>query len=145
MLITKERLKKQVNIMMTSLNNVCIFRGYLASNPKLSYYDAQDGSKAAMARLSLAVRNGFDKDSATFLPMTVFGKQAETLCQNASKGTQLLVGASIRQSSFFRGDKKEYRLEIIVNSYEYLSYAKGNSDSETSEDVGDEDTKGKKK
>lgn len=71
-----------------------------------------------------------DKDTADFIPVTVFGKQAENTVKFCGKGSNVLINGSLRIRSYEDKNKiKRYVPEVVANSYngvEFLSTKKDN-------------------
>ena len=85
-------------------------------------YAAQ--SQTAIAKFSVAVDDGYgEKKKTNFIPVTVFGKQAENCEKFIGKGS--LVGVQGRLQSGSYTDKNGstvYTLEVIADRVEFLSW-----------------------
>lgn len=103
--------------------------GRLTKDPELSY---TPGSGAAVTKITLAV-DDYDRKTkqktAQFIPVTVWGKQAENLAQYMSKGSQLSVTGKLRTYSYDAKDgTKRYGFEVVADMYngiEFLSKSNG--------------------
>lgn len=79
-------------------------------------------------KFSVAVRR--DKDNVDFIPVTVFGKQAEAVAKYCSKGSKVLVSGALRINNYEDKNKvKKISVEVIADSYngiEFLGTSKKN-------------------
>lgn len=77
-------------------------------------------------KFSIAVKR--DKDNADFIPITVFGKQAQAIQKYCRKGSKVLVSGALRISTYEDKNKvKRIAVEVIADSYggvEFLGAAK---------------------
>ena len=99
--------------------------GRLTKNPELRYTE----SNKAVMRIDIAINNG--KDDTTFLPITIFGNQAENVHKYCTKGDMLGIEGIIKNHNW-EDDKgnKHYDYSFIANRVEFLS-TKGNSTTDT--------------
>ena len=97
--------------------NLVVLIGNLTKAPELRYTN----NNKAVAKFSIAV-NGYKEDDVSFVPVQVWGKQAENCEKYLSKGKKVAVSGNLKQDRWEtdRGDK---RSRIIVNaqSVEFLS------------------------
>ncbi len=107
---------------MAGFNKVILI-GNLTSDPDLQY--TSNGS--AHAKFSIAVNRKY-KDSSgeyqedvTFVPITVWGKQAENVSNYLSKGRSVMIEGRLRISNFEtdQGEKKKYT-EVVAQSVQFL-------------------------
>lgn len=123
--------------------NTYMAKGYLVKAPVVTSY-MKKNEQHLMARFTLAV-NGNTKDAVDYIPMTCFQeKTVEFMQKHCTVGTQLLVQATLHNSSYTKSsgkgkDKSEqtvYSLECIANQIDLLSQprayyeAKGAEESE---------------
>ena len=102
---------------MNSINVV----GRITKNPELRY----TSSNKAVMQLDIAINNG--KDDTTFLPITIFGKQAENIDKYCNKGDLLAIEGLIKNHNWKdKEEKMHYDYTFIVNRVDFLS-TKGNS------------------
>ncbi|MFH1449651.1 MAG: single-stranded DNA-binding protein [bacterium] len=113
---------------MASLNRV-ILMGNLTRDPELRY--TQGG--APVSRFSIAVNRvyttntGEKKEEVSFLPIVVWGKQAESCNQYLNKGRLVLVDGRLRQHSWeSKEGEKRNTIEVIAYRVQFLG-AKGES------------------
>ena len=81
-----------------------------------------------IANITIAVNNGKDKDGkekeATFIPITVWEKQAETLAKYNKKGSKLYIQADIDNNNYEKDGVKHYGFRFTAREIEYLSSKK---------------------
>jgi single-strand DNA-binding protein len=103
--------------------NRCIFIGNLTDDPELRY--TQNGT--ARTRFSIAVnrnwrdRDGNMKEEVTFVPIVVWGPQAEHCANFLSKGRPVAVDGRLRIDSFENqeGERKKV-VEVIAETVQFL-------------------------
>lgn len=103
------------------MNNVILI-GRLTRDPELTYL--QNGKQTAKARFNLAVdrpgQTGRDK-VADFIPIIVFGKQAENCNQYLGKGSLVAVNGRIQTGSYKNRDGQTvYTTDVFANNVEFL-------------------------
>jgi single-strand DNA-binding protein len=107
---------------MAGLNR-CIFIGNLTDDPELRY--TQNGT--ARTRFSIAVnrawrdRDGNMKEEVTFVPVVVWGPQAEHCANFLSKGRPVAVDGRLRIDSFENqeGERKKV-IEVVAETVQFL-------------------------
>lgn len=81
-------------------------------------------------KFSIAVKR--DKDNVDFIPITVFGKQAEAVVKYCGKGSKILVSGTLRISNYEDKNKvKRTSVEVIADTYngiEFISSKKSEVD-----------------
>ncbi len=102
--------------------NVTNFIGRLGRDWELKY----SGGGNAYAKNSLAVRRSFkDKQSGEYetdwVPITAFGKTAETLANYTNKGSSLAVEGSLQvtQTQNDVGENRTY-YDVIINRFHFI-------------------------
>ena len=105
------------------MNNI-VCTGRIVKKPELKY----TSSNKAVMQVDIAINNG--KDDTTFLPITIFGVQAENVSKYCSKGDMLGITGMIKNHNW-EDDKgnKHYDYTFIANRVDFLS-SKSNSSSE---------------
>lgn len=101
----------------------------------------------ANVKFDLAVDNYENgQKGADFIPVTVWGKQAENLCKYCGKGSQIAVNGALKIRSYDKDGVKKYVTEVLAdgfNGIEFLSTGNnaGGSNSGTNNNQGgfDED------
>ena len=112
------------------MNNTQLI-GRLTKDPEVRYLE----SGTAVSRVTIAV-DRFNKNgekSADFIPITVFGKQAENLQKYQGKGSMIGITGSIKTGSYEKDGRTNYTWEVVANGIEYLSF-KGNTANEKPND-----------
>ncbi len=78
--------------------NISILQGNLTRDPELKY--TQDGLAIANCSIAVNKRQTNKEDKTTFVDLTFFGKQAETVNQYLSKGSKILVNGELNQDTW---------------------------------------------
>ncbi|WP_317312318.1 single-stranded DNA-binding protein [Clostridium thermobutyricum] len=105
--------------------NKVILIGRLTRDPELRF---AAGTGNAVARFSLAVTRQFKRDEADFINCVAFGKQAETIAQYLTKGSQIAVTGNIRTGSYDAQDgSKRYTTDVAVETFEFVGSKGGNN------------------
>lgn len=107
---------------MASLNKV-ILVGNLTRDPELRYTP----SGSPVSRFSIAINrvyttnSGEKKEEVDFIPIVVWGKQAENCSQYLNKGRSVLIDGRLRQSSWeTKEGEKRYTIEVIAQRVQFL-------------------------
>ena len=104
------------------MNKVTLI-GRLTKDPELKY---TPGAGTAVTTLTLAVDRRFTKDGqkeADFIPVVIWGKQAESTAQYVSKGKLLGVAGRIQTRSYDAKDgTKRYVTEVIAEEVQFLEF-----------------------
>lgn len=113
--------------------NKVILIGRLTKDPELRY---TPGNGTAVTTLTLAIDNYNSKTgekSADFIPVVIWGKQAENTAQYMSKGSQIAISGRITTRSYDAKDgTKRYVTEVVadmINGVSFLSKGNGNNSS----------------
>ena len=78
-------------------------------------------SEMAVAKFSIAVDDGYgEKKKTYFIPVTVFGKQAENCEKFVSKGNRIGVTGKIVTGSYEKDGRKIYTIDVIADRVEFL-------------------------
>jgi single-strand DNA-binding protein len=117
------------------MNKVTLI-GRLTKDPELKF---TPGSGNAVANFTLAVDRRFTKDGqkeADFIPVVVWGKQAESTATYVSKGKLIGVAGRIQVRSYDAKDgTKRYVTEVIADEVQFLEF--GNKAPDSIEDFSD--------
>lgn len=114
------------------MNKVVII-GRLTKDPELKF---TPGNGTAVSTITVAVDNFFRKDAggnktADFIPVVVWGKQAENLANYQVKGRMIAVAGRIQVRSYDAQDgTKRYVTEVVAEEVQYLD--KGNNNGQQS-------------
>lgn len=110
--------------------NKVVLIGRLTKDPELRF---TPGSGAAVTTLTLAVDKYNTKTGqreADFVPVVVWGKQAESTANYMSKGSQMAISGRIQTRSYEAKDgTKRYVTEVVATEVQFLS--KGNASGNT--------------
>ena len=110
--------------------NVAIIIGRLVRDPELRFIPS---SGLAVTKMTIAVdRDLFGdkkqqavsqgKPTADFIPVTIFGKMAESSAQFLAKGSQVAVRGRINTGNYTKDDgTKVYTTDILADKVEFLS------------------------
>ena len=97
------------------MNNF-IITGRLTRDPETRYTK----ENKAVTTINVAVNNS--KDDTTFLPITLFGKTAETVGKYCKKGDLIAVTGMIRNNNWEDKDgNKHYDYQFIGNRIQFLT------------------------
>lgn len=106
--------------------NSVVLIGRLTRDPELRY---TANTQTAVCHFSIAVdrpRTQNREQSADFIRITVFGKQAENCDKYLAKGRQVGVHGRIQTGSYKNRDGQTvYTTDVIANSVEFLGGAQG--------------------
>ncbi|MDO5044933.1 MAG: single-stranded DNA-binding protein [Coriobacteriia bacterium] len=88
-------------------------------------------SGTSVASFSIAVneryknqQSGQWEDRANFIPVTLFGKRAESLAQYLKKGKKVNVDGRLRWSQWQQDGKNRSKIEVIADDIELLSQSR---------------------
>lgn len=119
------------------MNKVTLI-GRLTKDPELKFVQ---GTGTAVATATIAVDNHFKKDAAgnktaDFIPIVVWGKQAENLANYMTKGKLIGVAGRMQTRNYDHKDGyKVYVTEVVAEEVQYLE--KGNGASSGQVNTGD--------
>ena len=108
--------------------NKVVLIGRMVKDPELKF---APGSGTAVTNFTLAVNRRFKKEGqpeADFLPIVVWGKQAESTANYMSKGKLLSVAGRIETRSYDAKDgTKRYVTEVIADEVHFLEWGDKNN------------------
>ena len=83
----------------------------------------------ANVKFNLAVDNYENgQKGADFIPVTVWGKQAENLCKYCGKGSQIAVNGALKIRSYDKDGVKKYVTEVLADGFNGIEFlSKGNN------------------
>ncbi len=117
--------------------NKVVLIGRLTKDPELKF---TPGSGTAVATFTLAVDRRFSKDGqreADFIPIVVWGKQAESTANYMSKGKLMGVSGRIQTRSYDAKDgTKRYVTEVVAEEVQFLEWGDGNKNNFRQNDNG---------
>lgn len=98
--------------------NKVILIGRFTRDPELKF---AAGTGNAVTKFSLAVTRQFKRDEADFINCIAFGKQAETIAQHFTKGSQIALTGNIRTGSYDAQDgSKRYTTDVVIDNFEFV-------------------------
>ncbi|MGX8773545.1 MAG: single-stranded DNA-binding protein [Bacillota bacterium] len=114
--------------------NSVVLIGNLTRDPELRY--STGGNQTAICRFTVAVndrrRNPQTQeweDNPSFIPIVVFGKQAENCDRYLAKGRKVAVMGRIQTGSYEKDGRTVYTTEVIAGSVEFLGGQQGQGQS----------------
>ena len=106
--------------------NKVVLIGRLTKDPELKY---TPGAGTAVTTITLAVDRRFKKDGqkeADFIPIVIWGKQAEATAQYITKGKLISVAGRIQTRSYDAKDgSKRYVTEVVAEEVEFIEWGDG--------------------
>lgn len=123
---------------MASLNSVVLI-GNLTRDPELRY--TQNGAPKAQFAIALnrywKDRDGNRQEETTFVPIVVWGPQAENCANYLKKGRPVAIEGrlSIRSYTTEAGEQRKIT-EIVANNVQFLGQGQGSSPSGAGEEDG---------
>lgn len=92
----------------------------------------------ANVKFNLAVDNYENgQKGADFIPVTVWGKQAENLCKYCGKGSQIAVNGALKIRSYDKDGVKKYITEVLADNFNGIEFlSKSNSAGESNSNTG---------
>ena len=109
------------------MNSVNII-GRVCNDVELRYTPSQ----MAVAKLNVAVDDGYgEKKKTYFIPITVFGKQAENCEKFVSKGKKIAVTGKIVTGSYEKDGRKIHTADVVADRVEFLERAEKSEARET--------------
>ena len=117
--------------------NKVVLIGRLVKDPELRF---TPGSGAAVTTITLAIDKYNSKTGqkeADFVPVIIWGKQAESTANYMTKGSQVAISGRVQTRSYDAKDgTKKYVTEVVANEVEFLgSKGSNNSNQAPQEDV----------
>lgn len=108
--------------------NKVVLIGRLTADPELKF---TPGNGTAVATFKLAIDRRFSKDGnkeADFIPVVVWGKQAEATANYMSKGKLMGIAGRIQTRSYEAKDgTRKYITEVVAEEVQFLEW--GNRES----------------
>ena len=101
------------------MNSVNII-GRVCNDVELRYTPSQ----MAVVKLNVAVDDGYgEKKKTNFIPVTVFGKQAENCEKFVSKGKKIALTGKIVTGSYEKDGRKIRTTDVVADRVEFLEFA----------------------
>ena len=109
--------------------NNCVLIGRLTRDPEMRVLQ----SGTATTRFTLAVDRAMSKEkkqeaqgkgnpTADFIPVTVWGKQAESCAEYLAKGRMVAVSGRITTGSYEKEGKRVYTTEVTAERVQFLEW-----------------------
>lgn len=120
--------------------NKVVLIGRLTKDPELKY---TPGTGTAVTTITLAVENYNSKTqekTADFIPVVLWGKQAENTAQYTLKGSQVAISGRISVRTYDAKDgTKRYVTEVVADMFNGVKFLSknNNSNSNTSDENND--------
>lgn len=81
-------------------------------------------SEMAVAKFNIAIDDGYgEKKKTYFIPITVFGKQAENCEKFVSKGNRIGITGKIVTGSYEKDGRKIHTTDVVADRVEFLEFA----------------------
>ena len=105
------------------MNNVTLI-GRLTKDPEVRY---TSGTQTAVARYNIAIDRPTKDKETDFIPIVVFGKQAENCEKYLAKGRMVGIEGRIQTGSYTNKDgNKVYTTDVVANRVEFIDYGNKN-------------------
>ena len=108
--------------------NRIILLGRLTKDPEVRYTN----TGKVVCQFTLAVDRPFANQEgqreADFIPVVIWGKQAENLCKYCGKGSQIAVNGALKIRSYDKDGVKKYVTEVLADGFNGIEFlSKGNN------------------
>ena len=109
--------------------NKVILYGRLVRDAEYSFTQAGKGMAKATLAVDRVVQKGQPKE-ADFVPVVLWGKQAEVFANNLSKGSSVLVCGKLRTGNYTdKNGVKRYTTDVWVDEFSFTEKRGSNSQS----------------
>lgn len=116
--------------------NKVVLIGRLTKDPELKF---TPGTGTAVATFTVAVDRRFSKDGqkeADFIPIVVWGKQAESTANYMSKGRLIGISGRIQTRNYDAADgTKRYVTEVVAEEVQFLEWGEKSGSQPTSSEA----------
>lgn len=123
--------------------NKVVLIGRLTKDPELKY---TPGTGTAVTTITLAVENYNSKSgekTADFIPVVLWGKQAENTAQYTLKGSQVAISGRISVRTYDAKDgTKRYVTEVVADMFNGVQFLSKNNNSNSNNSVENNDVFG---
>ena len=120
--------------------NKVVLIGRLTKDPELKY---TPGTGTAVTTITLAVENYNSKTqekTADFIPVVLWGKQAENTAQYTLKGSQVAISGRISVRTYDAKDgTKRYITEVVADMFNGVQFLSKNNNSNSNTSVENND------
>lgn len=119
--------------------NKIVLLGKLIRDPELR---ALEGSDKVFTRFIIAVDRNFKAQDGTrkadLIPVTVWGRKAEVVCQYMRKGTYISLSGRLRTGSYEDKDgNKKYIAEVVAEDFKFVGNRRTDKELEQAENLDD--------
>jgi single-strand DNA-binding protein len=127
---------------MAGFNRVLLL-GNLTRDPQMRYLPNQnpvtDFGLACNRRFKTAT--GEQRDEATFVDCTAFGRQAEVINQYCTKGKQILIEGRLKYDTWEdkNGGGKRSKLSVVVETFQFIGPREGGAPAGADESAGQDE------
>lgn len=122
--------------------NEVVLIGRLTKDPDLRYLANEYNT--AVCRFTLAVDRKLSQEkrqqaqannqpTADFIPITIFGKQAENAATYLTKGRLIAIAGRIQTGFYEKDGRRIYTTEVIANNVQFLERNNNDNSSKTDE------------
>jgi single-strand DNA-binding protein len=96
--------------------------GRITSRPELRYTT----NGIAFTRFNLAINHGYgDNKKTDFIPIIIWKKQAENVCNYLDKGSLVAIDGRIQTGTYEdKNGKKSYTFDVVADNVEFLDSKK---------------------
>lgn len=99
--------------------------GRLVKDPQMG---AIPSTQTSICKFTMAIDDGYgEKKRTNFIPVTVFGKQAESCERYLGKGQRVAVQGKIQTGSYERDGQKVYTTDVIADKVEFVDFKENNA------------------
>ena len=118
--------------------NKVVLVGRLTRDPELKF---TPGNGTAVTNITLAVDKynaSTGQREADFIPVVIWGKQAENTCTYCSKGSLVGICGRIQTRNYdVDGGEKRYVTEVVAQEIQFLGKGTGSNNSNTNSSTND--------
>lgn len=108
--------------------NKVTMTGRLTKNPELRF---TPGKGTGVTNVTIAVdkyNSSTGQREADFIPLVIWGKQAEAVCNNLVKGSKIAIVGKLQSRTHEKDGDKRYIVEVVVEETEFLGNPKEKDD-----------------
>ena len=88
-------------------------------------------TQTAVCKFTIAIDDGYgEKKRTNFIPITVFGKQAESCERFLGKGQRVAVQGKIQTGSYEKNGQTVYTTDVIANMVVFVDFKENNAKNE---------------
>lgn len=117
--------------------NKAILIGRLTKDPEIRYTQ----SNTAVCNFTIAVPRRLNKDEVDFIPIVVWGKQAEFCSKYFQKGSKIALVGRIQVRNWDDADgKKRYATEVVAEEVYFVDSKASVEDTPTQYEIGEDDS-----